>query len=120
MDATMTWFHWYMKNGLYVQFENPQATRKLYPRLLRIDGDQPELVTLVGKTCYLCWSRADAFGDNSVECSTKPGEVERMEDYFRADPLTATTLNALRNDLLHHRQPAPVDEPGCRPHSLNF
>src|SRR3546814_16047964 len=112
MDATMT----YMREGFHVTFSGEnQRVRKLYPRLLRVDGDQPELVTLVGKTCYLCWSRADAFGDTSVECSTKPGEVERMEDYFRADPLTASTLNALRIAALHHRKAAAGAAQGFRP-----
>ena len=65
IDATFAWLHHAMKVGVEVQLNEGPSIR-LYPRILAYDGDQPELVSIIGKTCYLCWAHADEYSRRFV------------------------------------------------------
>src|SRR5690606_37548978 len=82
--------------------------RKLYPRVIAYDADQPELVALIGKTCYLCTAQAASFGDTNLVCS---------RDH---PPLTVRTLKRLRDRALHRGEKTAIAARGMRNPRVNY
>lgn len=110
LDATCSWFRDYQNTGFTVAMDSGNI--KFYPRLLRYDGDQPELVGIVGKTCYLCMANRVLFGDPAVEC---------MDPGTRAsDALTANKLRALRHAALYASKKKLCADLGMRHPNVSF
>src|SRR5690554_2718722 len=88
LDATFAWLNAYQTDGLTVTLDCGRV--KFYPRLLRYDGDQLKLVSIVGKTCYLCMCSKGAFADPRVECMDNDSPNTRR--------LTTANLRVLRHE----------------------
>jgi hypothetical protein len=106
LDATFAWFHEAMHHGTLLSIRG--ETRRLYPRILVYDGDQPELVAVIGKTCYLCSAHAEAFDDVDGVCG---------KDYR---PLTVDTLKQMRQRALHGGEKTAVAAAGMRHPAVNY
>lgn len=89
LDATVAWLDSYARNGVHIHLDGNRSPTKFYPRILRYDADQPELVAIVGKTCYLCMGSKADFGDPELECGNNHDK--------RTTRLSAAKLKALLN-----------------------
>jgi hypothetical protein len=69
-DLTMAWFHCRAVSGVRCRVAGRDVL--LYPRLLVYDADQPEAVSLIGKTCYACLAKRSEFGETDLSCSVEP------------------------------------------------
>ena len=108
VDASFAWLHNAMRNGVQVYLDDSDTPLRLYPRIIAYDGDQPELVSLIGKTCYMCWSHSEQFDNPNTCCS---------EDYA---PLTAQLIRNLRELALNRGRKTDVQTIGMRHPEVNF
>lgn len=106
LDATLAWLGPYSHSGFTVTLDS--ATVKFYPRVMRYDADQPELVSVISKTCYMCMSARKSFGDATVEC----GIQDR--------PLTASHLRGMREAALSRGKKKLAASLGMRNPEVNY
>src|SRR3546814_4821777 len=107
LDAAITWMDHASLHGVCLQLDDNRPPIKLYPRLIAYDGDQPEIVSIVSKTCYMCTSARANFAQDSAECCA-------------SKKLTVKLLRRMRNCALLERRKADICAMGMRQPEVNF
>lgn len=108
VDAAVAWMRDAAQQGVLLRLADGAQTVKLYPRLVAYDGDQPELVSLVGRTCYMCRCVRGEFGDVAIECCGSNTAVD------------VTLLRRMRTAALHNRQKTEMATLGMRNPEVNY
>lgn len=113
-EAAISWLQGRATDGVTITLPDGR-TLLVFPRLIAYDADQPELVSLVGKTCYMCWASKKDF---SHECSVEPATppltavmLRRLQLYANQGLKTKVAERGFRNPCASYRMWSPANSP---------